>query len=93
METPLLIAEHLTKDFHIEGFIRRRYLRAVDDVSFQIRGDKPTIVSLIGESGSGKTTIGKMILGLIRPSYGKLLYEGQDVVKPVSYTHLTLPTN
>ena len=51
---------------------------AVDDVSFRIPAE-PTIVSLVGESGSGKSTIARIILGLLRPTAGRVLYQGTDI--------------
>lgn len=75
-ETALLNVENLTKIFST-GFIKGLEIRAVDDVSFTInRGE---IVSLIGESGSGKTTIGKLILRLLTPTSGKILFKNKDV--------------
>lgn len=53
------------------------YVRAVDGVSFQIEAGKT--YGLIGESGSGKTTIGKAIVGLERPTSGEIRYEGSLV--------------
>ena len=52
-------------------------LHAVKDVSFEAQPGE--IISLIGESGSGKSTIGKMILRLASVSSGSILYDGQDV--------------
>lgn len=54
-------------------------LRAVDDVSFTVRDGE--VLSLIGESGSGKSTIGKMILRLISISGGSILFDGEDISK------------
>jgi oligopeptide/dipeptide ABC transporter ATP-binding protein len=56
---------------------RRRRIWAVDDVSFQVpQGD---ILCLVGESGCGKTTTGKVIAGLLSPSTGQVLFEGRDI--------------
>ena len=55
----------------------RRLLTAVDGVSFHIpRGET---FALVGESGSGKSTIAKMIVGLVRPTRGRILFEGTDL--------------
>lgn len=53
------------------------YVRAVDDISFDIR--KGEIYGLAGESGSGKTTTGRLMLRLIDPTSGKIEFQGQDI--------------
>lgn len=77
--TPLLEVRNLSKAFPVGGVIKKRYLYAVDDVSFTIDGASPTITTLAGESGSGKTTISRLILGLMSPSAGRLLFEGRSL--------------
>ena len=74
----MLRVENLTKVFNT-GFIKGFEIRAVDDVSFTI--NKGEIVSLIGESGSGKTTIGKLILHLLTPTSGRILFKNRDISK------------
>ena len=59
------------------GMFGRGALRAVDDVTFEVRPGE--VVSLIGESGSGKSTIGKMILRLTPTTAGSIDYEGSDI--------------
>lgn len=68
--------DHITKIYKV-GTFGGKELRAVDDVSFDIADGE--VVSLIGESGSGKSTIGKMILRLISINSGKILFNGTDV--------------
>jgi peptide/nickel transport system ATP-binding protein len=77
-------AENLKKYFQIKlGFFRtlfsreELYVRAVDDVSFDIR--KGEIFGLAGESGSGKTTTGRLLLRLIEPTGGKVHFHGQEI--------------
>jgi peptide/nickel transport system ATP-binding protein len=52
-------------------------VRAVDDVSLSIR--KGEVVGLVGESGCGKSTIGRMVAGITPPSFGEVLFKGQDI--------------
>jgi peptide/nickel transport system ATP-binding protein len=66
----------------IEGvsvhFRGRTVVKAVQDVSLTVR--RGEIISLVGESGSGKTTLGRTIVGLTRPTEGRILMDGQEVV-------------
>jgi len=69
----LLRVENLVKHFAVGGGV----VKAVDDVSFDVgRGET---VGLVGESGCGKTTTGRCILQLERPTRGRILFEGQDL--------------
>ena len=56
---------------------QRTWVRAVDDVSFQVK--KGEVFGLIGESGCGKTTTGKLIMKLIEPTGGQMLFRGNEV--------------
>jgi len=72
----MLALDGVSKVYKVGTFGGKR-LRAVNDVSFQVApGD---VVALIGESGSGKSTIGRMVLGLSRATEGTISFEGQDV--------------
>jgi peptide/nickel transport system ATP-binding protein len=72
----MLSLERLSKVYRIGAFGGKE-LKAVSDVSFDVRDEE--IVALIGESGSGKTTIGKMILRLLAASSGRILFDGEDI--------------
>jgi oligopeptide/dipeptide ABC transporter ATP-binding protein len=73
----MLEVEGLTKYFS-SGVIWKRYVKAVDGVSFKIERGKT--LGLVGESGCGKTTIGRSILRLIEPTAGKVLFDGIDLL-------------
>ena len=73
----LLRAEHLTRYFKIGGALSRRTLHAVDDVSLSI-GERE-IVALAGESGSGKSTIARMLARIYRPTSGEIFFEGKPL--------------
>jgi peptide/nickel transport system ATP-binding protein len=80
----LLSVEHLKKYFPIKkGFFRNvsGHVRAVDDVSFQIR--KGESLGLVGESGCGKSTVGKLILRAMKPTDGAINFIMNDTVMPV----------
>ena len=72
----MLALDGVSKVYKVGTFGGKR-LRAVNDVSFQVAPGE--VVSLIGESGSGKSTIGRMVLGLSRATEGTISFEGQDV--------------
>jgi oligopeptide/dipeptide ABC transporter ATP-binding protein len=76
----LIQVTDLVKYFPVYGGIFRRvrgWVKAVDCVSFSIRTGET--LGLVGESGCGKTTVGRSILRLIEPTAGQVLFEGQDV--------------
>ena len=75
---PLLEFKNVTKTY-TKGLISRAATTALDDVSFQIDSDKPTIMTVAGESGSGKTTMAMLLLGFIQPSAGQIFYKGKDI--------------
>jgi oligopeptide/dipeptide ABC transporter ATP-binding protein len=68
---PLLSVEGVVKDYHVRGQGADRRLRAVDGVSFSC--DRGETVGIVGESGCGKTTLGRLVAGLIRPTAGAVV--------------------
>lgn len=80
----VLSVQKLTKHFPVsrdlgEFFGRRsRVVRAVDDVSFEIPEGKT--LGLVGESGCGKTTIAKVVLGIYKPTSGEIFFQGRNVI-------------
>jgi len=76
MGNSILSIRNLTKEFR-SGIINPEVTVAVKNVSFEMYPG--TILSLIGESGSGKTTIGKLVLKLLRPTSGEIIYRGKDI--------------
>jgi peptide/nickel transport system ATP-binding protein len=75
--TELLRTEHLTRHFKIGGILSRRMLHAVDDVNFTI-GERE-IVALAGESGSGKSTIARVLARIYKPTAGEIYFQGKPV--------------
>ena len=74
----LLEIKHLKEYFPVNvGFFKTKPLKAVDDVSFSIK--KGETLGLVGESGCGKTTVGRTILQLYKPTGGEIYYDGQQV--------------
>jgi oligopeptide/dipeptide ABC transporter ATP-binding protein len=83
ISAPVLKVDGLVKHFPIRrGFVASRpvgHVRAVDDVSFEIaRGET---LALVGESGCGKSTTGRLILRLIEPTSGSITFQGHDIAR------------
>lgn len=78
-EENILEVRHLKKYFPIKGdlVLKKNYVKAVDDVSFSIK--KGTTMGLVGESGCGKTTVGRTILRLHSVTDGQVLFQGRDL--------------
>ena len=75
----LLEVKNLKKYYPVRtGFIKKTELKAVDDVSFFIR--KGETLGLVGESGCGKTTLGRAVLRLEEPTSGDIIYEGESII-------------
>jgi peptide/nickel transport system ATP-binding protein len=77
-----LKVNHLKVYYPVRGGFFRRivdYVKAVDDISFELRQGET--YGLVGESGCGKTTTGRAIIGLIKATAGEILLEGTDLTK------------
>lgn len=82
--TPLLIVDDLAKHFPVRESLlarlvtrRRRVVRAVDGVSFTIEPGET--LGLVGKSGCGKTTTGRLVLRAIDPTRGRIVFDGEDI--------------
>jgi len=79
-EKTLVEVKHLKQYFDINmGMFKTKPLKAVDDISFEIK--KGETLGLVGESGCGKTTAGRSILHLYKPTSGEIIYDGVKVDK------------
>ncbi len=80
MPQPLVKVVDLKKYFPVKGVFRvKGWVRAVDGVSFEIM--KGQTLGLVGESGCGKTTVGKLVLRLLEPTSGEVYYNGENIYK------------
>jgi oligopeptide/dipeptide ABC transporter ATP-binding protein len=77
---PIITIQGLSKSFDVRRpFSTKRYtVKAVDRVSLEIK--RGTVYGLVGESGCGKSTIGRLLLRLTSPTSGKILFNGQDIL-------------
>lgn len=71
----IITVDHLTKEFKLPR--KKEMFKAVDDVSFSVK--RGTTLAIVGESGSGKSTVANMVLHLLKPTSGKVFYEGCDI--------------
>lgn len=73
----IIEVKDLVKHFEISTMLKKNYVKAVDGVSFDIFEGET--LGLVGESGCGKSTTGRLILRLIKPSSGEILLEGRNI--------------
>ena len=76
----LVDVQHLSRFFYLTGGLLQRRIgeiKAVNDVSFSI--SKGETLGVVGESGCGKSTLARLVLSLIRPTSGQILFDGQDI--------------
>jgi oligopeptide transport system ATP-binding protein len=79
--TPIIEVKNLKKYFPVSGglFKKQSFVRAVDGVSFAIMPGET--LGLVGESGCGKSTIGRTILRLYEPTEGRIIFDGADITE------------
>ena len=83
----LLVVKDLKMYFNInEGFFKTKTLKAVDGVSFTIK--KGETLGLVGESGCGKTTVGRTLIHLYKPTGGEIIFNGRKIEKPSDIKYL-----
>ena len=67
------------KKYYASGFFNKQYIKAIDGASFHIK--RGETLGLVGESGCGKTTVGRLLLRLIEPTSGRILFDGTDITR------------
>jgi peptide/nickel transport system ATP-binding protein/oligopeptide transport system ATP-binding protein len=79
MDRALIEVKNLKKRFHVKrgALARHEWLRAVDGVDFEVKRNR--VFSIVGESGCGKSTVARLLLRLIEPTSGNVLFRGNDV--------------
>ena len=81
-QAPLLEVRNLRKLFQAKSSFfakEKTFIKAVDDVSFTLMPQET--LGVVGESGCGKSTMGRSVLRLIQPTSGEIFYKGQDFMK------------
>src|SRR5690348_6685508 len=83
-EKPLLQVYRLSKQFPVRmGLMGRAAVSAVDDVSFDVM--RGSTVGIVGESGCGKSTAARLVLGLIDPDHGDVIFDGRNITNLVGH--------
>lgn len=85
MPSKLLEINNVSKIFRIGGMLKGKKLVAVDNISLAIESDKPVILSIVGESGCGKSTMCKMILRMYKPDLGDIFLSGHSYKDKKNY--------
>lgn len=88
MPSKLLEIKNVSKIFRIGGMLKGKKLVAIDNISLDIDSEKPVILSIVGESGCGKSTMCKMILRMHKPDMGDILLYGNSYGDKKSYNPL-----
>src|SRR6266481_561439 len=84
---PLLEVRAMSKHFAVRGgFLGKAVVRAVDDVSFSV--DKGEVLGIVGESGCGKSTTARLVIGLIQPDAGSIVLDGEKLGAALSLRDL-----
>lgn len=81
MSEPVIRVEHLKKFFPVKGklFEKKQYVKAVNDISFSIgRGET---LGIVGESGCGKSSLGRTVLKVYQPDSGHIYFNGTDITR------------
>ena len=81
MSEPVIRVEHLKKFFPVKGklFEKKQYVKAVNDISFSI--GKGETLGIVGESGCGKSSLGRTVLKVYQPDSGHIYFNGIDITK------------
>jgi peptide/nickel transport system ATP-binding protein len=83
----LLEARNVSKQYR-KSVLNRTGTLALEPMSLVISEDEPTVTVVAGESGSGKTTLANLLLGIIEPTSGEILYRGKDPAKMSATEHM-----
>ena len=76
---PVISLRGLTKDFQVGGLFSRRTFRALNSIDLEV--ERGEIMALVGESGSGKSTIARCVIRLEKPTSGRIVVDGVDVLR------------
>jgi|SRR5579859_1911711 len=77
----ILKVQNVTRSFGADALLKKDITIAVDDVTFSISDDRPTITAIAGESGSGKTTLALLMMGHLSPTSGEVSYRGKNLAR------------